>query len=101
MKKNFEESVQLHNRVGEIRNQIGFPQMALADRVGIHRSHLHRIELGEVVPSVVVALQIARYLNVAIEDIFSIKETTPLSPQEKLQFKIATILRKIRAEVTY
>ncbi len=48
-------------------------QQALADKVSCSRQTIHSIESGKFVPSVELALKIARTLNVKIEDLFSLE----------------------------
>ena len=45
-------------------------QQDLADKVGCSRQTIHSIESGKFVPSVEVALKIAKILNSKVEDIF-------------------------------
>ncbi|HEX7673290.1 MAG TPA: helix-turn-helix transcriptional regulator [Bdellovibrio sp.] len=45
-------------------------QQDLADKVGCSRQTIHSIESGKFVPSVELALKIAKILNSKVEDIF-------------------------------
>lgn len=45
-------------------------QQALADRVSCSRQTIHSIETGKFVPSVELALRIAKSLNVKLDEIF-------------------------------
>ncbi|MGZ3768575.1 MAG: helix-turn-helix transcriptional regulator [Bdellovibrio sp.] len=49
-------------------------QQELADKVGCSRQTIHSIESGKFVPSVELALKLARELNVKIEEIFFLEE---------------------------
>ena len=46
-------------------------QTELAELSGIGQSHLSRIELGKVTPTLELAFKLARALNCSIEEIFS------------------------------
>ena len=52
------------------RKQAGLTQQALADRTGLAKSTIARIELGVHRPSVTVALAIARELGESVETLF-------------------------------
>lgn len=52
-------------------------QQDLANAVGVTRLTIHSIEAGKFNPSTLLALKIARYFNVLVEDIFFlVKEET-------------------------
>lgn len=52
-------------------------QQDLANAVGVTRLTIHSIEVGKFNPSTLLALKIARYFNVPLEDIFFlVKEET-------------------------
>ncbi|MCH8018371.1 helix-turn-helix domain-containing protein [candidate division KSB1 bacterium] len=46
----------------------------LANNIGVSRKTISTIEVGRFVPSTVIALKIARYFKVPVEEIFSLKE---------------------------
>lgn len=50
-------------------------QAELAKKVNVSRQTIHAIETGKFVPSTVLALKIARFFNVKIEDLFILEET--------------------------
>lgn len=58
------------NRVFETRQRIGLTQEALAEAVGVTRQTIIALERGNYVPSVLLALKIARYFKQPIEKIF-------------------------------
>lgn len=67
----------LENRLKAQRVANGdFTQQELADRVGCSRQTIHSIETGKFVPSVELALKIARVLGQPVEAIFTVKETS-------------------------
>ena len=49
-------------------------QADLAEKAGCSRQTIHSIESGKFLPSVELALRIARVLGCRVEDIFSLKE---------------------------
>jgi putative transcriptional regulator len=47
-------------------------QAALAERAGVTRKSVNAIEAGRMVPSVLLALKLARVLGVSVETLFSL-----------------------------
>jgi putative transcriptional regulator len=47
-------------------------QAGLADLAGVTRKSINAIEMGHMVPSVVLALKLAKALGVTVEELFSI-----------------------------
>jgi len=62
--------MQLCNRLKETRLQKQLTQEALADAVGVTRQTIIAIEKEKFVPSVKLALELARALRVSLEDLF-------------------------------
>jgi putative transcriptional regulator len=60
----------LVNRLRELREQRGITQQALAQAVGVTRQTIIAVEKGKFGPSVVLALQLARRLDVTVEQLF-------------------------------
>ncbi len=60
----------LHNRLKEVRLAKGWTQEALAEQVGVTRQTIIAIEKAKFIPSVKLALEIARALDVAIDFLF-------------------------------
>lgn len=65
---------ELDNRIRVFRAEHRISQAELAERIGVSRKTISTIEVGRFIPSTVIALKIARYFSVAVEDIFSLKE---------------------------
>jgi putative transcriptional regulator len=65
---------ELDNRIRVYRAEQRISQGELAERIGVSRKTISTIEVGRFVPSTVIALKIARYFGVAVEDVFSLKE---------------------------
>jgi DNA-binding XRE family transcriptional regulator len=61
------------NRVEELRVRQGMTRQQLADAVGVHYQTIGYLERGEYSPSLILALKIAKALDVEIPEIFSIK----------------------------
>jgi DNA-binding XRE family transcriptional regulator len=63
---------QISNRVHELRNSRGLSAAELAKHVGVSRQTIYAIEAGSYVPNTVTALQMARVLQVSVEELFSL-----------------------------
>jgi len=68
-----EQQAQLHNRIAVLRAERGITRRQLAEAVGVHYQTVGYLERGEYSPSLHLALRIAEYFEVAVEDIFSIR----------------------------
>jgi putative transcriptional regulator len=64
----------LKNRLEEIRKQKGIRQEALADALEVSRQTIGSLENGRYNPSITLAIKIARYFNLSVEDIFIYEE---------------------------
>ena len=66
----------LNNKLRHLRLSHGeVSQTALAEALGISRQTVYAIEKGKFNPSVKLALEIARYFDLKVEDIFYLEET--------------------------
>ena len=63
-------SNKLGNRIRVFRAEHRLSQADLADAIGVSRKTISTIEVGRFVPSTIIALKIARYFRVPLEDIF-------------------------------
>jgi len=68
------EKMPLYNRLKEYRARVGINQSEMGRLVGVSRQTISQIERGDYSPSVVLALKIARYFDVPVEDIFYYEE---------------------------
>lgn len=59
-------------RVERARKKI--TQAELAKKVKVSRQTIHAIETGKFVPSTVLALKIAKYFGVKLEDLFKLED---------------------------
>lgn len=66
--------VELRNRIKVFRAEHGLTQSDLAQRIGVSRKTISTIEVGRFVPSTVIALLIARYFEVPVEEVFWIED---------------------------
>ena len=64
----------LSNRLKECRADLGLTQAELAERCGVTRKTVNTVENGVFVPSAVLALKMARALNVPVEQLFWIED---------------------------
>lgn len=64
----------LKNRLKEYRAKAGVNQSDMGKLVGVSRQTISMIERGDYSPSVTLALKIARYFGVHVEDIFQYEE---------------------------
>jgi len=64
----------IENRIKEYRARHNMKQEDLANLVGVRRETIGNLEKGRYNPSLVLAWNIAKVFNVAIEDIFTVIE---------------------------
>jgi len=50
-------------------------QAELAEKVNVSRQTIHAIETGKFIPSTVLALKIAKFFKVKLEDLFKLEES--------------------------
>ncbi len=67
-------NVKLENRIHVLRAEHRLSQSELAKHIGVSRKTISTIEIGKFVPSTIIALKIARYFQVSVEDIFTLKD---------------------------
>lgn len=60
----------LANRLKEMRGALGLTQAELAERVGVTRKTVNTVENGVFVPSALLALKLARALDLRVEELF-------------------------------
>jgi len=69
------------NQLHEIRTRRAIAAAELARRVGVSRQTIYAIEAGDYVPNTTVALQLARVLEVGVEEIFALADETAAIPK--------------------
>ena len=71
----------VENRLSQIRKSRGVGASDLARRVHVSRQTIYAIEAGTYVPNTEVALNLARELEVTIDELFSLQERSQKSPE--------------------
>jgi molybdate-binding protein/DNA-binding XRE family transcriptional regulator len=71
----------VENRLGQIRKSRGVGASDLARRVGVSRQTIYAIEAGTYVPNTEVALNLARELEVGVDELFSLQTGSLKSPE--------------------
>lgn len=64
----------LCNKLKEFRRKKGINQLEMGKNVGVSRQTISQIERGDYSPSVTLAIKLAHYFEVSVEDIFEIAE---------------------------
>ena len=64
----------MKNKLEEIRKQRGIKQEELADAMGVSRQTISSLENGRYNPSVILAIKLARYFSMNVENIFIYEE---------------------------
>lgn len=60
----------LHNRIRELRSEAGMTQQALANQIGVTRQTVVALERGGYVPSLTLAMHLARLFGTTVERVF-------------------------------
>ena len=71
----------IENRLGQIRKSRGVGASDLARRVRVSRQTIYAIEAGTYVPNTAVALNLARELEVTVDELFSLQGGSQKSPE--------------------
>lgn len=66
-------SEQIYNRIAVMRADRDVSRRQLAEALGVHYQTIGYLERGEYAPSLTLALRIAKYFDVPVESIFSLK----------------------------
>jgi putative molybdopterin biosynthesis protein len=75
------EKTRVQSRLAEIRKSRGVGASDLARRVRVSRQTIYAIEAGTYVPNTEVALNLARELEVTVDELFMLQEGFPTSPE--------------------
>ena len=65
---------ELTNNLAKYRALNRMSQQELADAIGVSRKTISTVETARFVPSVIIALRIAKYYKVNVEDLFSLTD---------------------------
>src|SRR5712692_2819111 len=71
----------VENRLAQIRKSRGLGASDLAQRVHVSRQTIYAIEAGTYVPNTEVALNLARELEVTVDELFSLHAGSHQSPE--------------------
>ncbi|MGI6614769.1 MAG: helix-turn-helix transcriptional regulator [Dethiobacteria bacterium] len=63
----------MKNRIRELRTERGWRQEDLAQKAGVTRQTINAIENDKYNPTLVLAMKLARLLNIPVEDLFQFK----------------------------
>ena len=74
MDKNVMEKWKLHNTIKVQRAIKNITQEELASAIGVTRKTINTIENSKFIPSTVLALRLARYFEIKVEDVFELVE---------------------------
>lgn len=80
----------VENRVAGIRKRRGTGAAELARRIGVSRQTVYAIEAGTYVPNTEVALNLARELEVTVDELFALR-TVPGQTQESSSAEILSV----------
>ena len=69
----------MRNTIKVERAKKDITQAELAEVLNVSRLTIHSIETGKFNPSVLIALKMARYFNVAVEELFILEEIDHLT----------------------
>lgn len=62
------------NTIRVERAKLAISQTDLANEVGVSKQTIHSVETGRFVPSSILAMKIARFFKVRVEDVFELEE---------------------------
>ena len=68
------EDAKIRNLVRELRADAGLTQEELGDKVGVTRVTINCLERGVYLPSIELALKLARFFRRPVEEIFVMEE---------------------------
>src|ERR1700683_5758130 len=67
-------ATEIENHLAELRQKRGLSASGLARMAGVNRQPIYAMEAGSYVPNTVVALRLARALEVNVENLFTLME---------------------------
>jgi len=66
--------LKLKNKIRDLREQFGFTQQDLSEKVHVSRQTIISLESGKYNPSILLAYSIAKIFNMTIEEVFIFEE---------------------------
>jgi putative transcriptional regulator len=70
----------LGNGIKERRSELALTQAELAEKVGVTRKTINTVENAVFFPSALLALKLAKALNVPVEQLFWLEDPVPPTP---------------------
>ena len=64
----------VYNSVRKLRKEAGLTQEYFAEAMGVSRQTINSIERGKYIPSLPLALKIARFFKCSMDEMFSLEE---------------------------
>ncbi len=64
----------LSNRISAYRAERHMSQADLAEAIGVSRKTISTVEVGRFIPSTIIALKIARFFEVPVENLFQLAD---------------------------
>ena len=65
-------SDELDNNIAKLRSRKKLSQQQLADAIGVSRKTISTVETGRFTPSVIIALKLAKFFEVSVEEVFEL-----------------------------
>jgi putative transcriptional regulator len=69
------DNAKLKNNLKVLRAKLDITQEELAAAIGVTRKTINTIERGRFTPSTILALKLAKYFNLPVENIFYLEES--------------------------
>jgi HSP20 family protein len=85
----------IHIRIRDLRRERSLTQEELAEALGLSRQSINAMEAGRCLPSLPVALQIASYFAVPLQQLFSLTEELNRQVQQQVEEEAARLNRAI------
>ena len=73
----------IENSLSQIRQKRGYSAAALAGKAGVTRQTIYAMEAGSYVPNTLVALRLARVLEVPVEELFHLEDASAPRPSAR------------------
>lgn len=63
----------IENNIRDMRGKKNVTQEQLADAIGVSRQTIVAMEKGNYIPSLLLAIKLARFFDISVENLFSLK----------------------------
>lgn len=91
-------AVRVENRLAQVRKSRGVGASDLARRVNISRQTIYAIEAGTYVPNTEVALNLARQLEVTVDELFSLHDEQPQGASDTLPAEMLSAEEPVKGQ---